>query len=80
MIGSWFPQPQSTSGAWAWEAVAADGSTVAVGVSADEQAAGWDCREAMFQARLDAPARNADIALLPATVRFGGRWAGAVAG
>ena len=74
MIGSWFPLPESTHGAWAWEVVAADGVTVASGTAHDENSAGWECRIALFVARTEVGAQAMDVALLKPPVRFGGRW------
>jgi hypothetical protein len=73
MIGSWFPL-ENGHATWGWEVVAADGSTVASGVSADEQAAGWDCRIALFIARTEAGEQVSDVANLR-VAGFGGRWA-----
>ena len=78
MIGSWFPQTQSFTGAWAWEVVAADGTVAASGVAKDEQSAGWDCRIALFVARTEA-GTEADVAGIRPPARFGGRWSNAPA-
>jgi hypothetical protein len=71
MIGSWFV----LQSAWAWEVVAADGTVVASGVAADEGAAGWDCRIALFVARQAPGFDAADLDRVPLPVHFCGRWA-----
>jgi hypothetical protein len=73
MIGSWFPLERSPHAGWAWEVVTTAGTTLASGVSADEQAAGWDCRIALFIARTEAGEQVTDIANLP-NATFGGSW------
>jgi hypothetical protein len=78
MIGSWFalPHPTTPGATWGWEVVAADGVTVASGVSAGEAGAGLDCQLALRAARDEAgEGVVTDVALLRAPARFGGRWA-----
>ena len=70
MIGSWFELQTG----WGWEVVGADGTVLANGTAAHEDAAGWDCRVALHVARTES-GLEPDVALAPAGTRFGGRWA-----
>jgi len=82
MIGSWFALPPSVHAArrgWGWEVVTVDGGRLAAGISPTEEEAEWDCRVALFVARLEAGEEAADVALLRGPVQFGGRWAATVA-